>query len=86
MKLLKHLEKRGMKPNFYDLHVNEDEGVVSFYLYNFSFKLVGYHQYRPNGDKKKKMIQNLENIQFILKIMKTDFLDLNIKMDQIRIL
>lgn len=54
MKLLEHLEQRGMNPTLYDLHYDEDEGVVYFYLYNFAKELVGYQQYRPDADKKNK--------------------------------
>ena len=53
MKLLEHLEQRGMNPTLYDLHCDDEEGVVCFYLYNFAKELVGYQQYRPAADKKK---------------------------------
>lgn len=54
MKLLEHLEQRGMNPTLYDHHVDDVEGVVCFYLYNFAKDFVGYQQYRPNADKKNK--------------------------------
>lgn len=31
--------------------LDESEGVATFYLYNLSGQLVGYHQYRPTADK-----------------------------------
>lgn len=54
MKLLEHLEQRGMNPALYNLHCDDEEGVVCFYLYNFTKDFVGYQQYRPGSDKKKK--------------------------------
>lgn len=52
--LEKHLRKRGMKPELYNLHYDLDEGVVTFLLFNFGGQLVGYQQYRPSADKTKK--------------------------------
>lgn len=52
--LEEHLRERGMKPELYNLHLDEDEGLATFLLYNFTGQITGYHQYRPAADKTKK--------------------------------
>lgn len=47
--MLDHLRSRNMEPSLYNLKLTNDSAV--FLLYNFSGQLVGYHNYRPNGDK-----------------------------------
>lgn len=41
-----------MKPELYKFSLGE--GVVTFFLYNPTGKLVGYHQYRPFADKQSR--------------------------------
>jgi hypothetical protein len=54
MDLLTHLHSRGLYPHRYrSVHLDDASGVVSFYLWNLSGQLVGYQQYRPEGDKKQ---------------------------------
>lgn len=48
-----HLLSRGLRPERYRFVVtDDDEGVAWFALWNLSGQLVGYQQYRPDGDKK----------------------------------
>lgn len=55
MRLKDHLIDRNMLPSLYDhIHYDEDEYIVTFYLYNLSGAIVGYQQYRPNASKDKK--------------------------------
>lgn len=49
MDLISHLRGRNMNPDLYNAFYAEDHAV--FYLHNLSGQLVGYHNYRPNGDK-----------------------------------
>ncbi len=53
MKLVKHLEERGMNPKLYNLQKSYSASVITFYLWNLSGQLVGYQQYRPNKTEKK---------------------------------
>jgi hypothetical protein len=54
MKLKKHLEERGMNTKLYRVSYNYYFSMITFFLYNLSGQLIGYHQYRPLADKKKK--------------------------------
>ena len=53
MKLIKHLEERGMNPKLYSLAKSYSASTITFYLWNLSGQLVGYQQYRPNKLDKK---------------------------------
>ena len=50
--VLEHLKSRHLDVNLHRPMVDEVERVATFYLYNLSGQLVGYQQYRPEGDKK----------------------------------
>lgn len=52
MEVLENLKSRGLTSST-PVFIDEEEGVATFLLYNGN-KLVGYQQYRPNADKKKK--------------------------------
>lgn len=55
MILEEHLEKRHMQVERYNgVSVDQESGVVVFPLWNLSGQMVGYHQYRPLGEKKAK--------------------------------
>ena len=55
MKNLKqHLHDRGMNPNLYRVMYDDEEGVCTFLLHNWVGHLVGFQQYRPGVDNKKK--------------------------------
>lgn len=51
--LKQHLISRGMNPDLYRTSYDEENRVVSWFLYNFSGVLVGYQQYRPDVTDKK---------------------------------
>ena len=50
--LLQHLKNRHLDVDLHRPVVDEVERVATFYLYNLSGGLVGYQQYRPEGEKK----------------------------------
>lgn len=52
MTVLQHLNDRHMNMELHRPVVDEVGGVATFFLWNLSGQLVGYQQYRPNGDKK----------------------------------
>lgn len=52
--LRQHLIDRGMNPDLYPICYDEEEGVITFWLHNGTGDLVGYQQYRPAVDEKKK--------------------------------
>ncbi len=47
-----HLKDRHVDLNLHRPVVDEEARVATFYLYNLSTQLVGYQQYRPEGEKK----------------------------------
>ena len=49
-----HLIARGMDPDLYPISYDAEEGVITFLLFNGVGHLVGYQQYRPAVDEKKK--------------------------------
>ena len=51
--LLDHLKSRHMDVALHRPVINDEEQLATFYLWNLSGQLVGYQQYRPNGDKKQ---------------------------------
>lgn len=55
MNVREHLvRERGLDLSLYTgVHIDEDERLVQFYLWNSSGKPIGYHQYRPDHDKKQ---------------------------------
>lgn len=53
MDLIQHLKDRGMNPSLYQVHYDNEQNIVTFYLYNFSGIIVGYQQYRPDKVEKK---------------------------------
>lgn len=58
MNLYNHLKERGMNPDLYDCHLDDDLGVATFMLYDLSGRLVGYQKYRPTGDKTRSNAEN----------------------------
>jgi hypothetical protein len=53
MDVLAHLHSRSLNPDRYQTSVFWDDSVANFYLWNLSGQLVGYQQYRPDGNKKE---------------------------------
>lgn len=52
MNLVDHLKYRHLDLELHRPMVDQDECVATFYLWNLSGQLVGYQQYRPEGEKK----------------------------------
>jgi hypothetical protein len=52
MTVVEHLASRHLNVELHRPVVDEAERVATFYLYNLSGALVGYQQYRPEGEKK----------------------------------
>ena len=50
--LAQHLKSRHLNLELHRPILDEVEQVATFYLWNLSGQLVGYQQYRPNGEKK----------------------------------
>lgn len=50
--MLAHLVARGMNPALYKIALTTE--TATFFLYNPTGKLVGYHQYRPGAEKHNK--------------------------------
>jgi len=50
--LLDHLKRRHLDVSLHNPMLDEVERVVSFYLWNLSGQIVGFQQYRPEGEKK----------------------------------
>jgi hypothetical protein len=50
--VLEHLKSRHLDVNLHHPVVDETERVATFFMYNLSGQVVGYQQYRPEGDKK----------------------------------
>jgi hypothetical protein len=50
--LLEHLKSRHLNVELHRPVCDELENVATFFLWNLSGQLVGYQQYRPNGEKK----------------------------------
>lgn len=50
--IYEHLKDRHLDLELHRPVVDEVNRVATFYLYNLSGQLVGYQQYRPEGDKK----------------------------------
>ena len=53
-KVLQHLSERHLDVDLHRPVIDEVEGVATFFLWNLSGALVGYHQYRPDSDKTKQ--------------------------------
>ncbi len=53
MKLVAHLKERGMNPKLYSYSKSYSASCVTFFLYNLTGQIVGYHQYRPLKTEKK---------------------------------
>ena len=51
MDLLEHLKLRHLRTDLHKPVLDQDGGVATFYLWNLSGQLVGYHQYRPEASK-----------------------------------
>lgn len=49
-----HLESRHCNLDYYNVTVDEEEGLATFLLSDSGFSVSGYQQYRPSADKKKK--------------------------------
>lgn len=54
MRIEEHLFSRNINPAIHDYVVDEEEGVATFFFWNLSENMVGFQQYRPYIDKKKK--------------------------------
>lgn len=52
--LINHLKDRGMDPSKYPIGFDTKEGVITWFLHNGTGDIVGYQQYRPAVDEKKK--------------------------------
>jgi DNA primase len=52
--LRKHLIERGMDPSKYPISYDNEEGIITFMLYNGTGSIVGYQQYRPSQPSKQK--------------------------------
>ena len=50
--VLEHLKDRHLDVNLHRPMIDEEERVATFYLYDLVGRAVGYHQYRPEGEKK----------------------------------
>jgi len=50
--LAQHLHSRHLNLELHRPMLDDEAQVATFYLWNLSGQLVGYQQYRPNGDKK----------------------------------
>ncbi len=46
-----NLVARGLDPSKYHVHIDEEEGVATFYLFGLTGALLGYQTYRPVGIK-----------------------------------
>jgi DNA primase len=47
-----HLKGRHLDLDLHQPMIDEDERVATFFLYDLTGRTVGYHQYRPEGEKK----------------------------------
>lgn len=54
MDLVQHLKDRHCDMDLHHPVLDQEEGVVTFYLWNLSGAMVGYQQYRPEAYKEKK--------------------------------
>ena len=52
--MINHLIGRGMDPTLYPIAYSEEDQTITFLLFNGIGDLVGYQQYRPTVDEKKK--------------------------------
>ena len=50
--ILEHLKHRYLDIDLHKPMIDEVERLATFYLYNLSGQIVGYQQYRPEGEKK----------------------------------
>lgn len=50
--LSEHLKSRHLDLSLHRPMLDEENQVATFYLWNLSEKLVGFQQYRPNGEKR----------------------------------
>lgn len=51
MGLEEHLKSRHLDIDLHRPIIDNEEGTATFYLWNMSGKIVGFHQYRPSADK-----------------------------------
>ena len=70
MKLVKHLEERGMNPKLYSYAKSYSASTITFYLWNLSGQLVGYQQYRPN--KVDKRLNNPKMSRYFTRLKEKD--------------
>lgn len=49
--VLEHLKGRHLDVNLHRPMIDEEERVATFYLYDLTKRIIGYHQYRPEGEK-----------------------------------
>jgi hypothetical protein len=50
--VLEHLKGRHLDVDLHHPMIDEDERVATFFLYDLAGRAAGYHQYRPEGEKK----------------------------------
>jgi hypothetical protein len=50
--VLEHLKGRHLDVDLHHPMIDEDERVATFYLHDLAGRPAGYHQYRPEGEKK----------------------------------
>lgn len=70
MKLVKHLEERGMNPKLYSYAKSYSASTVTFYLWNLSGQMVGYQQYRPGRTSKRE--NNPRQSKYFTKLKEKD--------------
>jgi hypothetical protein len=70
MKLVKHLEERGMNPKLYNYAKSYSASTVTFYLWNMSGQIVGYQQYRPLKTSKRE--NNPRQSRYFTKLKEKD--------------
>lgn len=51
MNMLDHLKSRYIDIELHHPHIDQVNGVATFYLWNLSGQLIGFQQYRPGADK-----------------------------------
>ena len=50
--VLEHLKDRHLDVELHRPMIDEEDRVATFYLYDLTGRAIGYHQYRPEGEKK----------------------------------
>ena len=65
--MLRHLTSRGLHPeNYQSVVVDEQEGVVTFLLFDFSGAITGYQRYKPGAPKKLASERNSAELKYFI--------------------